>query len=287
MAKSSKARLSRVSGKRTMSRNDTPHPLRGRSVSKKNALMAQSPLPQGERESKVPMSPFFRSGLFVALATVLADQASKLWLLNVFELGPRGTVRVLPFLDLVLAWNTGISYGWFEDSGPVGQTVLLAIKPRPPQIDFNEIDAVLQQTRTLLTRLAFAFTAVLVGAVTWLSISRRRREIGIKRQFGIHIWEVLAELWTEATILCIAGGVAGGAARHFLLNNINNPIASPRGSAGIRARLFPVQNNKQRVAVPADDAQDHRCLSRFSGCRRAELRGYGRGRFLFRDLSFE
>jgi signal peptidase II len=74
------------------------------------------------------MSPFFRSGLLVALATVVVDQASKLWLLNVFELGPRGTVRVLPFLDLVLAWNTGISYGWFQDSGPFGQTVLLGIK---------------------------------------------------------------------------------------------------------------------------------------------------------------
>jgi signal peptidase II len=74
------------------------------------------------------MSPFFRSGLLVALATVVVDQASKLWLLNVFELGPRGTVRVLPFLDLVLAWNTGISYGWFQDSGPLGQTVLLGIK---------------------------------------------------------------------------------------------------------------------------------------------------------------
>jgi signal peptidase II len=74
------------------------------------------------------MSPFFRFGLIIALATVLADQASKLWLLHVFELGPRGTVRVLPFLDLVLAWNTGISYGWFQDSGPLGQTVLLGIK---------------------------------------------------------------------------------------------------------------------------------------------------------------
>lgn len=105
-------------------------------------------------------------------------------------------------------------------------TVLLAIKPRPPQIDFNEIDAVLQQTRTLLTRLAFAFTAVLVGAVTWLSISRRRREIGIKRQFGIHIWEVLAELWTEATILCIAGGVAGVALGYFLCNIISSQLPS-------------------------------------------------------------
>ncbi|MCX7308507.1 MAG: signal peptidase II, partial [Afipia sp.] len=35
---------------------------------------------------------------------------------------------VTPFFDLVLAWNTGISYGWFQDAGPVGQAILLAIK---------------------------------------------------------------------------------------------------------------------------------------------------------------
>ncbi|MGD9839354.1 MAG: signal peptidase II [Afipia sp.] len=74
------------------------------------------------------MSPLFRSGLIAAVAALVLDQASKLWLLNVFELGPRGTVRVTPFFDLVLAWNTGISYGWFQDSGPVGQTILLAFK---------------------------------------------------------------------------------------------------------------------------------------------------------------
>jgi signal peptidase II len=27
-----------------------------------------------------------------------------------------------------LAWNTGISYGWFSDSGPTGQAVLIAVK---------------------------------------------------------------------------------------------------------------------------------------------------------------
>lgn len=74
------------------------------------------------------VSPLFRSGLIAAVAALVLDQASKLWLLNVFELGPRGTVPVTPFFDLVLAWNTGISYGWFQDSGPVGQTILLAFK---------------------------------------------------------------------------------------------------------------------------------------------------------------
>ncbi|WP_424628060.1 signal peptidase II [Bradyrhizobium sp. SYSU BS000235] len=74
------------------------------------------------------MSPLFRSGLIAAVVTLILDQASKLWLLNIFELGHRGVVTVTSFFDLVLAWNTGISYGWFQDSGPVGQAILLAIK---------------------------------------------------------------------------------------------------------------------------------------------------------------
>lgn len=74
------------------------------------------------------VSPLFRSGVIAAIAALVLDQASKLWLLNVYELGRRGTVAVTPFFDLVLAWNTGISYGWFQDTGPVGQTVLLTVK---------------------------------------------------------------------------------------------------------------------------------------------------------------
>jgi signal peptidase II len=37
-------------------------------------------------------------------------------------------VTVTPFLDLVLAWNTGISYGLFRQEGPLGQWLLLALK---------------------------------------------------------------------------------------------------------------------------------------------------------------
>jgi signal peptidase II len=74
------------------------------------------------------VSPLLRSGLVAAVAALVFDQASKLWLLNVFELGRRGAVAVTPFFDLVLAWNTGISYGWFQDTGPAGQAVLLAVK---------------------------------------------------------------------------------------------------------------------------------------------------------------
>jgi signal peptidase II len=71
---------------------------------------------------------YSRIGLIVALATAAADQATKLWLLLGFDLARRGIVSPAPFLDLVLTWNTGISYGLFRQEGPLGQWVLVGIK---------------------------------------------------------------------------------------------------------------------------------------------------------------
>ena len=67
-------------------------------------------------------------GLAVAALVCLIDQASKLYLLFVLNLGAHGPVRLAPFLDLILTRNTGISYGLFQSSGPVGQWVLLSVK---------------------------------------------------------------------------------------------------------------------------------------------------------------
>jgi signal peptidase II len=69
-----------------------------------------------------------RPGVIAALAVLALDQASKLWLLFVFDLGHRGAVKVTPFLDLVLAWNVGISFGWFQNDSTFAQIVLLLIK---------------------------------------------------------------------------------------------------------------------------------------------------------------
>jgi signal peptidase II len=67
-------------------------------------------------------------GIVVALATAVVDQAVKLWLLFGFDLGARGSVHLGPLIDLVLVWNTGISYGLFPQVGPFGQWALLGIK---------------------------------------------------------------------------------------------------------------------------------------------------------------
>ena len=74
------------------------------------------------------MTPHLRTGLIAALAVLALDQASKLWLLFVFDIARRGTVKVTPFFDLVLAWNVGISFGWFQNDGLLAQTILMIVK---------------------------------------------------------------------------------------------------------------------------------------------------------------
>ena len=69
-----------------------------------------------------------RPGILAALAVLALDQASKLWLLFVLDIGHRGTVRVTPFFDLVLALNVGISFGWFQNDSQIAQISLMLIK---------------------------------------------------------------------------------------------------------------------------------------------------------------
>jgi signal peptidase II len=72
--------------------------------------------------------PFTRVGVVAAVIVAAIDQASKLWLLNVFDLANRGIVHVAPFLEFVLTWNTGISYGLFPQDSDLGRYVLLGLK---------------------------------------------------------------------------------------------------------------------------------------------------------------
>lgn len=67
-------------------------------------------------------------GLFVAVATCLIDQAAKFWLLLDLHLSSQAPVALTPFMELVLTWNTGISYGLFPQDGPIGPWALLAFK---------------------------------------------------------------------------------------------------------------------------------------------------------------
>ena len=74
------------------------------------------------------MTPYLRIGLIAAVITLVVDQAAKVWLLQVFDIGTRGAVRLAPFFDLVLTWNKGISYGWFQTETTLGEVLLFVVK---------------------------------------------------------------------------------------------------------------------------------------------------------------
>jgi len=84
--------------------------------------------PSRRRLASYLYGPPTRFGLIAAALACAIDQASKLWLLFVFDLANKGLVRLTPFLDLVLTWNIGISYGLFPQESDFGRYVLLALK---------------------------------------------------------------------------------------------------------------------------------------------------------------
>lgn len=66
-------------------------------------------------------------GALVAIAVFALDQANKLWLIFGYDLGARQPVRLTPFLDLVLAKNTGISYSLLSAHSALGRWSLFAL----------------------------------------------------------------------------------------------------------------------------------------------------------------
>jgi signal peptidase II len=74
------------------------------------------------------MNAHIKAGLVTALVALVLDQASKLYLLFVYDIAAHGAVKITPFFDLVLTWNKGISYGLFQAETVSAQVLLLAIK---------------------------------------------------------------------------------------------------------------------------------------------------------------
>ena len=68
-----------------------------------------------------------RLGLAAALVTLVFDQATKLWLLFGLDLPLREPVRLAPFLDLIVVWNRGISYGLFQQNSELGRWLLIVV----------------------------------------------------------------------------------------------------------------------------------------------------------------
>ena len=62
-------------------------------------------------------------GLALAAVIVVLDQVTKLWALDALFDPPR-RITLLPVLDLVPVWNSGVSFGMFSDGGETMRYVL-------------------------------------------------------------------------------------------------------------------------------------------------------------------
>src|SRR5437016_10853783 len=70
-----------------------------------------------------------RWGWVIAAAALILDQASKNLLIYGYDfgrLGPLARIVLLPFLDLVMVWNRGVSYGLLPAGGMTGTLLLTA-----------------------------------------------------------------------------------------------------------------------------------------------------------------
>ncbi len=70
-----------------------------------------------------------RAGWIIAVAALILDQATKNLLLYGYDfgrLGPLARIVVTPFLDLVMVWNRGVSYGLLQAGSLTGTLVLTA-----------------------------------------------------------------------------------------------------------------------------------------------------------------
>jgi len=56
---------------------------------------------------------------------LVADQLSKYWILQVYRLPEIGSVEILPFFNLTMVWNRGISLGLFQATSDMGRYILL------------------------------------------------------------------------------------------------------------------------------------------------------------------
>lgn len=71
---------------------------------------------------------YLRPGLIALVATLVIDQAFKLFMLQVVGITSGQVITVLPVLDLIMAWNYGVSFGLFQQDGALGQWALVVFK---------------------------------------------------------------------------------------------------------------------------------------------------------------
>lgn len=68
-----------------------------------------------------------RRGLLLALLTIILDQLSKWYLLEIINMPGRAPIEVTSFFNLVMVWNYGVSFGMLSHPGTNVSYFLIAV----------------------------------------------------------------------------------------------------------------------------------------------------------------
>lgn len=94
-----------------------------------------------------------RLGYAFAAAVILLDQIGKWWILAVVMDPPR-VIKLLPFFDLILVWNRGVSFGFLGEMGRIGPWFLSGLAM-----------AIVVGLTIWLSRLSERFSAISIGLI--------------------------------------------------------------------------------------------------------------------------
>lgn len=140
-------------------------------------------------------------GLIVGLATIVLDQAHKVWMLDIYDIADKGRVAVTPFLDLVYVKNIGISYSLLDQDSYEGQLALAA---------FGVVATLalwIWLARGATNRLMAISIGLIMGGAIGNAIDRVRLG-GVADFFSLHAFGFYWYVFNIADVAIVAG-VAG------------------------------------------------------------------------------
>ena len=147
----------------------------------------------------MPLSLWSRAGFAIAFSGVLIDQGYKWWMLNVYDIGSRGVVKITPFFDLTLIWNKGISYGLFQQDSDLGRYILIGI-----------ILCIMAVLVVWLIRAQGYFLAVAMGLVLGGALGNVIDRVvygAVADFFSCHFWGYYWYVFNLADVWVVAGAV--------------------------------------------------------------------------------
>lgn len=133
----------------------------------------------------------------IALAVVLvADQASKWWILTGLRLQDVGRIDLLPMLSFTMVWNQGVTFGMFKAGGQWGPLLLAAVAA----VIVAALGVWLRRAETWLV--AIALGAIAGGAVG--NVTDRIRFGAVVDFIHLHIdgWSWYVFNVADAAIVC-------------------------------------------------------------------------------------